>query len=167
MSHDTALTVFVIIAAVAMLLQLATLVVLAISITKSTARLEAMAQDFQQKIDPVLAAAREVALDGAPKVKEITSNLLDISASVRLQAERLDGAVRHVLTEVTTQVNRASHIVDETLNTAEKTKNTVEKPVRTANALLHAVGVGLSVLFGRDKHENNIRGENRKDEMFI
>lgn len=167
MSHDTTLTIFVAVAAVAMLLQLATLVVLALSITKSTARLEAMAQDFQHKIDPLLVAARDIATDTSPKVKEITSNLLDVSASLRLQTERLDGAVHHVLSEVVTQVNHASHIVDETLNAAEKTRTSVEKPVRTASALLQAVGVGLSVLFGRNKREDDIRGEGRKDEMFI
>ena len=175
MSHETLLTVFVMVSAIAMALQLVTLAALAISITKSTAKFEAIAEDFQRKLDPLLISAREIAVDTGPKVKEITSNVLDVSSSLRLQAERLDGTVREVLGEVVTQVNRASQFVDETLETAEKTKHTVEdkvvKPVRTANALIHAVGVGLAVFFGHDNHrekrEENIRGENRKDEMFI
>jgi hypothetical protein len=170
LNQDTVLTIFVAVTAVAVVLQMAILLGLFLTVKQAAERFARIAEDTQRKLDPILASAREVTSDAAPKFKEISSNLLEVSASFRLQAERLNSALSDIVGRVTSEVGHAQQVVSDTIDSVEKTRNKVEntvtKPVRTMSAAIEALSVGLGVLLGRDRKEPP-RGGDRKDEMFI
>jgi len=80
---NTVITIFVVVAAVAIVLQMVILFALYKGLRQTSERMEGIASRLEQQATPVLVTAAAILDDAKPKIAEITTNLAETTASVR------------------------------------------------------------------------------------
>ncbi|HUK88364.1 MAG TPA: hypothetical protein VLT85_11920 [Terriglobales bacterium] len=150
---NTFLVVFIIVTSVAVVIQMAILAALYVSTKKTSAKVEALAEDVQKRAAPVLDAAHSLLVDNRDKLDTIVDNVAVSTTTVRNQLQRLDTTVTDVVDRTRLQVIRADELVTRTLDRVEETTDlvhhTVISPVRQVSAVMRGVSVFLEALWGR------------------
>lgn len=169
--NSTALTVFIAITSVAVVLQMAILFGLYLTVRRSSAQMESIALDFQRRVIPIIENTRDVLADATPKLKEITSNLTEVSDTLRKQAATLGDAAVEMAVRARNKVAQADEMISHTLERVERTtgamQNSVLSPVRRVNGILQGISVGIGA-FLNQKRERTDRERRTNDEgMFI
>ena len=169
--NSTALTVFIAVTSVAVVLQMAILLGLYLTVRRSSAQMESIALDFQRRVIPIIENTRDVLADATPKLKEITSNLTEVSDTLRKQAATLGDAAVEMAVRARNKVAQADEMISHTLERVERTtgamQNSVLSPVRRVNGILQGISVGIGA-FLNQKRERNDRERRTNDEgMFI
>lgn len=166
---QTLLIVFVALAAVAILIQAAILAALYIAVKKTSDRVETMGRQVQLRLVPIFDSTREILSDLTPKVKLISADLVDTTAKVKAQIERLDSAISSIADRAQMQVDRADHLVSRTIDKVEGTTNILQKavlsPVQQVAGVINGLTVGLTSLFRRRQQAPN--GSAADGELFI
>ena len=165
---QTLLIVFIVVTAVAVVLQMGILLGIFLSLKRTSARFEALASDLHGKITPVLELSRDLLSDLNPKVKIISTNLTETSNVVRTQAEHLNMIVSDVSDRTHAQFIRVDHTISTVLDTVEKTTDTVQhkvmSPVRQVNGIMQAASAIIGTLFSKRRANNN---GHDNDDLFI
>lgn len=163
---------FVIVAAVAIVLQAVILYALYKMMSQTTARMENIAGRLEQQTTPVLVTAHSILEDAQPKLAEITSNLAESTATVRAHVAQMAEATGEIVDRARMQAARLDELVSSTVDKIEITTDFVQHsvigPVRRVQAILQAVSAGLSFLRAnraRRKADHNSSGVD--EEMFI
>lgn len=167
--------IFVIVAAVAILLQAGILIALYAAFRKTSARVETLAarveavtNDVHTRVLPAIESAESLLTNSRPKIEAIIENFAATSATVRSQVERIDSTVTDIVDRTKLHVVRADEIVSRTMDRVEETTDIVQKtvisPVRMASGFLQGMRVGMSALFGRARQPSN---GSEHEEMFI
>ena len=164
------LNIWVAVTSLAVLIQAGILVALYMSVRKTTASMEAIANDLHKRTAPILDGTQAIVVDSRPKIEEITDNLVAASGSIRSQVERLDATVSDAVDRTRLQIIRADDLVSRTLDRVEETTDVVHKsvisPVRQMAGLVSGLTTGIGAFFGRRPGDH--REEATQDEeMFI
>ena len=168
---NTIITIFVVIAAVAIVLQTVILFVLYKALRQSSEKVEGIATRLEQQASPVLTTAAAILDDAQPKIAEITTNLAESSASIRANVAQVGMATSEISERLRMQAARMDDFI---LNAAHKVEATsdllqdkVFTPMRRVRAIVTALNAGLSFLkSSRPRHRRNER-EAEDEEMFI
>jgi hypothetical protein len=154
MGSNPVLTVCVIIAAVALVLQSCVFLAFAIGAGAAMKKIFALLDELKGHVSPVLISSHQILHDAAPKVKKITANLEQISDTVTHQTVHLNAVVDDVLRRSQAHINHADAIVGQTLDTVEQTRASVThivmQPVKWATAVANGLATGVQQLFKRD-----------------
>jgi hypothetical protein len=164
------LNIWVAVTSLAVAIQAGILVALYMSIRKTSARMEAMADDLHKKTAPILESTQGIVMDSRPKIEAITDNLVAASTSIKSQVERLDATVSDAVDRTRLQIIRADDLVTRTMDRVEETTDVVHSsvisPVRQMAGLVSGLTTGIGAFFGRRPNDN--REEATQDEeMFI
>lgn len=169
--ENNIITIFVIVAAVAIVLQLAILFALYRALRQSSKKVEGIAARLEQQASPVLATAAEILADAKPKVYEITSNLAASSATIRTHVAQIGEATGEITERVRMQAARLDDFI---LNAAHKVEVTsdllqekVLSPMRRVRAIVTALNVGLSIFKSQRPHRRASADQVEDEEMFI
>jgi|SRR5438270_4643877 len=170
--NSNLLTVFIAITSVAVVLQMLILLGLYLTVRRSTAQAESIALDFQRRAIPILENTRDILADATPKVKEITSNLTEVSVTLKRQAESLGNTAVDMALRAKNKVAQADDMLTRTLERVEKTtgavQNSVLSPVRHVNGVLQAISVGIGAFLNQKRGVRNERQRTTNDEgMFV
>ncbi len=169
---ENLLTVFIVVTALAVLLQAGILLSMYVTMRKSSARMEALATEVKSKVLPAAETAHATLVELRPKLENILSNVQETSKMVRGQMERLDATANDVVDRTRLQVIRADELLTRTMDRVEETTEMVHKtvisPVRQLSGLLQGLTVGLEALLGakRRRRDRDTVGV-PQDEMFI
>lgn len=166
---------FIALTGAAVLLQAGILTALYLAVRKTSARMEALAEELKTKAVPTLETAQAMLTELRPKLQIVADNLMEGTTAVRSQVERMDATVNDVLDRARLQVIRADDLLTRTLDRVEETSDMVHKtvvsPVRQFSGLIQGVTAGLEFLLGgRGRRNGDSRGTRRpvpQDEMFI
>jgi methyl-accepting chemotaxis protein len=164
------LPIFVGVTSAAVVIQAGILAGMFVAVRKSSARMEALAEEVKTKVLPTADTAREL-LDGLrPKIDTIATNVSESTTVVRGEIERLDATLSDVVDRTRLQVIRADELLSRTLDRIEETTDavhrTVVSPVRQISGLVQGVTVGLEFLLGgRRRRRSDVTVP--QDEMFI
>jgi len=166
------ITVFVVVAAVAIVLQMVILFALYKALRQSSERVEGIAGRLEQQASPVLTTAAAILEDAQPKIAEITTNLAESSATIRAHVEQVGEATGEIAERARAQAARldefilsAAHKVEVT---SELLQDKVLSPMRRVRAMVSALNAGLSFLKSNRRARHRTNGENVEDEeMFI
>lgn len=171
---DAVLKLFIYATAVAVVLQMVILAVLMLSVRKTSARLESLADELQRRGLPLLESAQAVLTDSRGKIETITANLASTTSTLKNQVERMDATVNDVVDRTRLQVIRADDMVSRAMDKVEETtdmvQHTVISPVRQMAGLMHGLSVGLGAFFGRNRRSPGRREHSRvtqDEELFI
>jgi methyl-accepting chemotaxis protein len=168
------MTIFVVVAAVAIVLQMVILFALYRTMRQAAERMENLAGRVESQTTPVLVTAHAILDDAKPKIAEITSNLADSTATLRAQVNSMAEATGEIVDRARMQAARLDELVSNTVSKIEVTtdfvQNTVVAPVRRIHAIAQAVSAGIGFLRAnraRRKSENNGPTSGVDEEMFI
>jgi methyl-accepting chemotaxis protein len=168
------MTIFVVVAAVAIVLQMVILFALYRTMRQAAERMESLAGRLESQTTPVLVTAHAILDDARPKIAEITSNLAESTAAVREQVTSMAEATGEIVDRARMQAARLDELVSNTVSKIEVTtdfvQNSVISPVRRIHAIAQAVSAGLSFLRAnraRRKNESNGPNAGVDEEMFI
>jgi hypothetical protein len=168
--------VFIAVTSAAVVLQAFVLVFMYLAMRKTSARMEAIAEEVKNKAVPALELSQSVMSELRPKLALITDNLTETTIAVRSQVERMDATVTDAVDRARLQVIRADELLTRTLDRVEETSEMVHKtvisPVRRFSGLIQGVTTGIEFLVGgRGVRRNGGSRETRRpvpqDEMFI
>ena len=167
------LTLFIAITSVAVVLQMLILLGLYLTVRRTTSQVEGIALDFRRRSIPIIENARDVLADATPKVKEITANLTETSATLKKHAGTLGDTAVELALRAKNKVVHADDVLTRTLERVEKTtgavQNSVLSPVRQVNGLLHGISVGIGAFLNQKREIKNQqeRRRNSDEGMFI
>lgn len=170
--NANALTVFVAVTSVAVVLQMAILLALYLTVRRSSAQMESIALDMQRRVTPLIENTRDILADATPKLKEITINLSETSASLRNHAETLGDVAVDLAVRTRNKVARADDMITRTMERVEKTTGAVHdsvlSPVRHVNGILQGISVGIGAFLSQKREVRDERQRSTNDEgMFI
>ena len=168
-------TWFIGITGLAVLLQAGVLLMMYLSMRKSSARMEAIATEVKTKAIPALESTRTILTEIRPKLQVIAENLEDTTTHLRDQVHRVDATVTDIVDRTRLQVIRADELMSRTLDRVEQTTELVHKtvvsPVRQVSGLVHGITASIEFLLGNRRRRNGGGRETRRpvpqDEMFI
>jgi hypothetical protein len=168
--------IFVVVAAVAIVLQMVILFAMYRTMQKSSARMEGIASRLEEQSLPVLVASRAILEDAQPKIAEITANLAESTAIVRDNVAHVSEAAGEIVERARMRAVQMDEFVSNTLSklelTTELVQHSVISPIRRIQSIVQAVSAGLSFLRAsraRKKAGNNDSGVDVDvdEEMFI
>jgi hypothetical protein len=168
---NTVITIFVVVAAVAIVVQMVILFALYKGLRQTSERMEGFATRLEQQATPVLATAAAILDDAKPKIAEITTNLAETSASVRAHVTQVGQATTEIVERARMQAARLDEFVVNAAQKVEATsellQNKVFSPMRRVRAIVSALNVGMS-FFKSNRPRHRTSTENVEDEeMFI
>jgi hypothetical protein len=172
---ENLLPIFVALTAVAVFMQACILVALYLTVRKTSAHMESLAEEVKTKVLPTVAIAQATFAELQPKLLVVSDNLMESTTLVRAQVERMDATVNDVVDRARLQLIRADDLLTRTLDRVEQTSDIVHKtvvsPVRQFSGLIQGVTAGLEFLMAGRARRNGGSRENRRpvpqDEMFI
>jgi uncharacterized protein YoxC len=174
---DNLLRIFIAVTSIAVLIQAGILVGLFLTVRKSTAKMEALAEEVKVKAMPLIQTVQSSVVELRPRIEEITAKVAEISANfadstttVKNQINRIDATITDTLDRARLQVIRADELlskaIDKVEQTTEAVQRTVTSPLRQVNGIVAAIHTGVEVFMGQKKRPRNGAGA-PQDEMFI
>jgi len=161
---------FVIIAAVAIVIQAGILFVLYKQIRQVNEKTARAAAELHAKITPILARLQALMEDTQPRISSMIADAAEITHLARSQAQKLDRVFSEAVDRLRLQLIHADQIVSGALETIEeagsKVRRTVWGPVHQASAFIKGVKVGLD-FFRSQRRPAEGRGEHSDEGLFI
>ena len=122
---DNLVPLFIICTAIAVIIQMGILVLLFVTVRKTTSRLEKIATEVSAKALPMIDTAQSILVDIKPRVTDIMANTEQAVRTARSQMERLDATVNDIVDRTRLQVIRADELVNRTMDRVEETTEMV------------------------------------------
>jgi methyl-accepting chemotaxis protein len=171
MAHDTLLTVFVIIAALALAGQAAAMLGLYLSLRDVPRQIEDIRRNVSERFGPLADSVKEIVSTSREPVRTITSNLAEISQVLRERASSVDLVVADVLEKSRAQVIRVDRLITDLTQKVETTANAVERgvmgPAQEVSAVVAGVRTGLEFLFSGKGRKSKADQVTHDEELFI
>ncbi len=170
MAHETVLTVFVIVAALAILVQALLLLYVYLAIRSIQREVEGVRADVKQRLDPLTQSVAEIVASSREPVRTITHNLAEISGMLRDGTSRVDRLVEDLVDKSRLQVIRVDQMVTDLVgkveNTADVLQRNVLAPIHEVSALIKGVRSGLEFLFSR-RRSSRVSEATHDEQLFI
>ena len=160
----TVMTAFVIIAAVALIIQAAMLA----GIYKASRGLQENVQRLLPKIEGVLETSRKTIEDSRKQIADITSKTSEILDTTRQQVHRIDEFLNDAASRARVQMDRAEMVLDDAMVRTQRTVAVVEGGILKPIVQIQGVAAGIKtaitfLLRGRPNPED----AHSDEEMFI
>jgi hypothetical protein len=157
-SPPTYYVIFTAVTAAAVLLQAFVLLAIFIALRKSMSEFREIAQEVKEKALPAIVSARSLIEDVSPKLKVATSNLMEVSHTLRHQSKHINETVESLLNKTDAQVRRVDEMVTATFNAVDQAskalENAVSIPARRVTGVIHGVRAGVEAFVGRRKYSS-------------
>ena len=169
---DKVVALFVIVAAVAIVIQMAIMLALFLALKQTAARMEALAGKLEEQTTPLLATSRAILDDAQPKIAEITANLAESSATVRAHVSQIAEVTGDIVDRAHAHAVRLDDFVGLTMDKIETTTEVLQHkvlgPVRRVRAIMQAVNAGVGFLrANRSRKKPAASAMEEDEEMFI
>lgn len=154
------LTIYSFVIALALSLQALGVIVAAVFAMKMFVKVQKLADSFETKTEPLITQATALVTDLSPKVKNISTNLEDMSFTARVKMDelantldQLNRTVQDVNERSRVQVSRVDGIVSDVLATTYEVSRTVQEgikgPVRQMAGVMAGLRAGLETLVAK------------------
>jgi len=174
---QTWIAVFVVVAATAIVIQVALLSALFFQMRRTMERLETFTHDLQSRVGPILTRVQLLLDDTQPKISELVADAAHVVYLTRSQAQKMDRVFTEASDRLRGQLVTADRIVGAALETVEDAgtqfRRSVWKPMQKASAIITGIKVGLDLLRSRRGHTSAPSRRDRDDsveheeELFI
>ena len=173
---QTWVAVFVGVAAIAIVIQVALLSALFFQMRRTMERLETFTNDLQSRVGPILTRIQLLLDDTQPKISELVADAAHVAYLTRSQAQKMDRVFTEASDRLRGQLVTVDRIVGAALETVEDAgtqfRRSVWKPMQKASAIITGIKVGLDLL---RSHRSTTAGSRRdrddsvehEEELFI
>jgi len=166
---ETWVAVFVIVAAVAIVLQATILVAMFFQMRRTMERMERFTSDLESRLSPILARVQILLEDTQPKISEMVADAAHVVYLARAQAQKLDRVFTEASDLLRWQLVRADRILTGALETVEdagsKFSHNVWKPMQRVSAIVQGIKVGIDLL--RSRRRRPEEPLEQEEELFI
>lgn len=170
MAHQTLLIIFIIIAALALVLQGLAMFGLYKVAERMHGEVSSLRAEVSNRIDPLADSIVEVVRDSRDPLRSITADLAEVTRVLRDRTGSMDEVLDDLLDRFRLQVIRVDQTVTNVLEKVDKTTTSVQRniiaPVSEASALLKGVQAGLDFFFSR-RRQNYASDVPQDEQMFI
>lgn len=146
---------WVAITALAVLIQAGVMVALFLSIKKTNEKVTRIAEDMQQKVEPVLSRLKYTLDEVQPRLSTIVANAAEITEVAKRQTYKFDRVFSEAIDRLREQVIRADQILTGALEGLEEAgtefRRTVWEPVQKATAIIRGIQTGIDFLRSQRK----------------
>ena len=144
---------------IGILIQACVLIGIYIAGRKAITQVTKLVEDAREHVLPVLATSRSLLEDVSPKVKVITSNLTEVSETIRHQSTHINSAVDEVVGRTRSQAARVDGMVTGTLdginNATASIQEGISVPVRKVTGFVNGIRAALDVLLQRARTDHS------------
>jgi hypothetical protein len=167
---QTWLSVFIVVASVAIVVQVVLLAVFYTMFLRLGATLTRVARNIETKVTPILERADRLLSESEGQLREIVSDTQATAALAKTNAQRFDRLLEEAADKLRQQLIHADRMVTGALEAIEDTgaelRKSVVEPVRTATAFVRGVRAGVD--FFRTRGRAPERRRDTQDEgLFI
>ena len=169
---QTTMIVFIIVAAIALLVQVGILAALFFQLRKTTENVNKLVTDLHTRAGPILTRAQILLDDTQPKISTMVADASHIVYLARGQAQKVDRVFTDASDRLRGQIVHADRILTGTLEAVEeaglKFRTNFWKPLQKASALVQGIKVGLDLL--RSRRAPTRGGDDsveQEEELFI
>ncbi|MGH9354165.1 MAG: hypothetical protein ACRD2G_18705 [Terriglobia bacterium] len=173
MNHPTLVAVFVVIAAVAIVIQMLVFLGLFLMARRIYKEARLFGETVRPSVDVVMRAFRdlaEIVSVSKESIKTVAGNASEVSQMVRGQAASLDAALSDIADRTRSQVERIDLLISSVISSIESAVSAVERtvvsPVQEMAALVKGVRTGLDFFLSR-RRSPSVREATQDEEMFI
>ena len=166
---QTWIAVFVVIAAVAIVIQVAILSALFFQMRHTMERLDSFTNDLQTRVGPILTRLQILLDDTQPKISELVADVVYLA---RGQAQKMDRVFSEASDRLRGQLVTADRILTGALEAVEEAgtqfRRNVWKPMQKVSAVVTGIKVGLDLL--RARRSRGARPDDpveHEEELFI
>ncbi len=169
---QTSIVIFSIVAAMALVVQVAILIGLFLQVKRTTESVNRLVTDLHTRIGPILTRTQILLDDTQPKITALVDDASHVVYLARTQAQKMDKVFTEASDRLRGQLVRADRILTGTLEAVEDAGTQVRRsflgPVQKASAVVQGIKVGLDFLRSRrgNKQSFDERLE-QEDELFI
>ncbi len=162
---------FIVIAAVAIVVQMAILVAMFVQLKMSMQEFTRIANELQGRVDPILLRVNRILEDSEERISSVMGDTAEITRIARGQAQKVDRVVTEALERLRVQVIRADQILTGALEVVDeagsKFRNTLWGPIRQASAVMKGIKVGLDMLRRQQNNKPESDPVSQDEELFI
>ncbi len=141
------IAVFVMIVAIAAVVQAAMMVGLFLSLRNAKSRMEQLAEDMHTRVTPALTAIQSLIDETRPHIASVVADAAEMTGVARGQVQRADRVMSEGLERLRLQMIRTDQIVTGALDTVEeagtKLRRGVLGPVQSVVAVVRGIQTGL------------------------
>jgi len=164
------LQAFIVIAAVAIVIQMAILLAMFFQVRVAIEQFTRIATDLQNRVDPILLRTSRILEDSEDRIASIMGDAAEVTRVARGQAQKIDRVFTEAIERLRVQVIRADQILTGALEVIEdagsKFRSSLWTPVQQASALLKGLKVGLDILRGQSRRSRS-EAAPQDEELFI
>jgi uncharacterized protein YoxC len=170
---QTWVAIFVVVAAVAIVIQVALLSALFFEMRRTMERLDAFTSDLQNRVGPILTRVQLLLDDTQPKVSELVADAAHVVYLARSQAQKMDRVFTEASDRLRGQLVTVDRIITGALETVEDAgthfRRNVWRPMQKVSAVVTGIKVGLDLLRSRRSGESGRRDDSleHEEELFI
>jgi hypothetical protein len=164
---------FSIVAAIALVVQVAILIGLFVQLRKTTESINRMVTDLHSRMGPILTRTQIMLDETQPKISALVEDASHMVYLARAQAQKMDKVFTEASDRLRGQLVRADRILTGTLEAVEDAGTQVRRsflgPVQKMTALVHGIKIGLDVLRARRREPDALHeaAVEQEDELFI
>ncbi len=163
---------FSIVAAIALIVQVAILIGLFLQLKRTTEAINRMITDLHTRIGPILTRTQILLDDTQPKITSLVDDASHVVYLARVQAQKMDKVFSEASDRLRGQLVRADRILTGTLEAVEDAgthvRRTILGPVQKASAVVQGIKVGLDFLRARRSRRDSVEETlEQEDELFI
>jgi hypothetical protein len=170
MEQNTALNIAIILVAVAVLLQAASMLGIWLTIRKIPGQIESVRADVKQRLEPLSQSVLEIVNNSREPLRNITGNLAEISQTLRDRTANVDAMVADLVDKSRLQIIRVDQLVSDLVVKVETTAEAVQRgvlaPLQEVSAVIKGVRSGLEFLFTR-RRVTNVSEATQDEQLFI
>ncbi len=163
---------FSIVAAVALVVQVAILIGLFLQLKRTTESINRMINDLHNRVGPILTRTQILLEDTQPKLSNLVEDASQVVYLARAQAQKMDRVFTEASDRLRGQLVRADRIITGTLEAVEDAGTQVRRsflrPVQKASAVVQGIKIGLDFLRSRRSQKEPLHETmEQEDELFI
>ena len=164
------LQAFIVIAAVAIVIQMAILLAMFFQVRVAIEQFTRIAADLQNRIDPILLRTNRILEDSEDRIASIMGDAAEITRVARGSAQKIDRVFTDAVERLRVQIIRADHILTGTLEVVEesgaKFRRTLWTPIHQASAILKGMKVAIDMIRGQNRRPESDAAA-QDEELFI
>jgi hypothetical protein len=162
---------FIVIAAIAIVMQMAVMLGMLLSLKKSLEHFTRLSNDLQSRIDPILTRVNRILEDSEGRISSVMGDTAEITRLARGQAQKIDRVFTDTIERLQIQVIRADQILTGAMEVVDeagtKFRNTLWGPIRQASAVMKGIKVGLEMLRRQQSGHIETDRASQDEELFI
>ena len=162
---------FIVIAAIAIVMQMTILLVMLLQLKKSLEHFTRLSTDLQGRVDPILSRVNRILEDSEGRISSVMGDTAEITRLARGQAQKIDRVFSDTIERLQIQVIRADQILTGAMEVVDeagsKFRSTLWGPIRQASAVMKGIKVGLDMLRRQQDRRAEPDGAPLDEELFI